>query len=394
MINTKTLFSTVIVDFASKALAALLGFVLIRNLGSVQYAEYSVQIAIAIFAYQIGSFSINQILMSNLSELEDVGGAVFFISAMVAAPILLSAAIGAHFATYCFFLSLAFYDLLRLRLYLLKKYILFSVIDFGKNLTVLSSIYLLTIKTQSDAANILYLQAGCIVLLTLSIFLVYLRKSSAVKFSFRPLLILAEPHNVFMLLYLIFSGVVGQIEIFFLKTFGSSYDVAVYATALRYYVVLTTALNTMNNLYFASAVHSPSAENVLNYIKQHMRYALVACPIIIVVAALSNPLMEIVNKGKYPEAFSVFLLLVLSACISLIFSPSYAAGIKLRLQKTMLVALFLGITCDVTVNFFLTPEYRYYGAAMGLLVGSAVTNITIFLLVFYRQGNVRGLCQL
>ena len=165
-----------------------------------------------------------------------------------------------------------------------------------------------------------------------------------------------------------------NLDLIMLKYFRSDYEVGIYNSAYRIFLVAIVPLQLILATFFPSLSKlglTPSREMIKRIKNYSVALISTAITISLFLSLFSEPLISLLFGDKFIFAAKPLLILsmnVLVVGINIVFGNPLIAWGK---QKQYVIAIGIGALVNVILNFILIPEYSYMGAALATLLAEA-----------------------
>ena len=377
-------------DLLAKLFLGIMGILLIRFLGSAEYARYLLAISVVTMATQAFAASFNRLYILGrqslhiecpsgflglqltalaclaISAIPFYGkiGSIYWLIILAAASSMLIEFSKAFFQEQLKFLRFSLIELARTMMILAG--VATGIFIFGKNLAAwqvlaIQSLSMLIVFTAVFARRI---EPNRVFLL-----------GQAWRFARN----VARNDFSYLFGYFILFSLFGQLDICMLRILADHQAVATYGSAFRYYAIVIMGLSSVHVVLLPFTQKSSNIEQVRATFRKYSRLVILTVPLIFVGAWQSRWIIPLIDGGKYPEAIPVFRILAVSAIISLAFSPYVNTVMRFGQFKYMLILVCSGIGISITGNLILVPAMGPVGTAITTLVSFAFVNALTFL---------------
>ena len=107
--------------------------------------------------------------------------------------------------------------------------------------------------------------------------------------------------------------------------------------------------------------------------------AVIAFPMVVGGIVLAPRIIAFIYIAEFAPSILAFQILIVMAGIVFLYYPFNQVLVVSNQQKKVFWAVFCGMMVNVVLNLILIPKYSLYGAA----IATVITNLLIFLLLFY-----------
>lgn len=378
-------------NLIAKVIGAISAFALIRFMSTDQYAEYTMIMAIAavLSGVIISFFKRIFIVGYQRFKIYEYKGA--FLSTQIMSIICLwllmlaffSEGISVYILSLLLALALCLYQFLRTDFQQALRFNRFSQVLVIKSLILNGSIVGLVgfLGTNIQAWHALSAQIFVTVLIAIPFIirrklfhgLLHLKRTARL---FRYIL---SGNYRYLIGYSIVLVLFGRLDVFMLRSLSEAQDLSTYGSAFRYYNFLIMALESVKSVYLPVIQKTSSVAGMNKIFQKHHKYVLFSIPVILFGCFLSQWIIPWVDKGKYPYAPTVFLILSVSAFMSFAFSPHVTVIMKLEKFLFLFLLIIFCFGLNFGLNFMLIPEYKSIGAALATSFSFLCVNGCIFL---------------
>jgi O-antigen/teichoic acid export membrane protein len=179
--------------------------------------------------------------------------------------------------------------------------------------------------------------------------------------------------------YLFFLAFFSQFGVFMLKLLSDEHNLATYGAAFRYYGFLIIGLNSVKAVYLPSIQNALSTREMNRIFHNHRYVVLISVPVFLFGCFISEWIIPWIDKGKYPDAVTVFQVLSLSAIVSLAFSPHVTVLMKAEQFLLLLVLIISGLFVYGISSYLLIGTSGALGAAWATLMAAGFVNVGFFI---------------
>jgi O-antigen/teichoic acid export membrane protein len=189
-----------------------------------------------------------------------------------------------------------------------------------------------------------------------------------------------RPQHGYLLGYFIVLALFSQVDIFMLKALADADTLASYASAARYYQLLSLALGAVHAVILPSMQAADSSPALDDLFRKHSWLLAAFAPVVAACAVLATWVLPWVDLGRYPDSVPTFQILCVSAVVSFAFSPHVNLVFTQRRFRFLFLLIVSALAINMALNAALIPLMGERGAAIATLVGSACVTIPIFVL--------------
>jgi O-antigen/teichoic acid export membrane protein len=377
-------------DILAKAFLGVMGILLIRFMGSSEYAHYTLAVSIVTIVTQAFATSFNRLYIVGRSRLAqcDPSG---FLGLQLAALLGLAAAalafygqigpifwlilLAASAATLTEFSKTFFQEQL--------KFLRFSFIELARTMMILAGVaggFLLLGKGMA-AWQVLTIQSFAMLMVFTVVFAGKIDFARVFRLgqAWRLVREAAKKDFAYLFAYFFLFSFFGQLDIWMLRILTDDQAVATYGSAFRYYAIVIMGLSSVHVVLLPFTQKVGSIRQLRATFKKYRRFILLSAPLILIGAWLSQWLIPLIDGGKYPQAIQVFRILAVSSIISLAFSPYVNTVMRFGKFRYLLSLVCAGIGICVTGNLILVPHFGATGTAITTLISFAFVNGMTFL---------------
>lgn len=373
-------------DVLSKVLTGLVGILLIRYMPEGEYATYTVAISFVAIIIQGFVAAFNRIYILEYDGLQTKGGDAPFLAVQLAGILVVSAialpflrSLGLAFgAAVLVVLANSMSDFTKTVFQRQLRFKRYSLTEVGRSLLFMTLVVSLVKLAPSHlkATNVLLAQAIAMYAAFYAVFrsrllTEALRSMRTVGVELRALLF---GESRYLFLYFVVLALFAQLDIFLLRSLGTTRQLATYGSAFRYYTLLSLALGAVHTVLLPTIQLARDTDEIAEVLRRQRSLSLVFVPLVAVGAWLSGWLIPLIDRGRYPDAVPTFRILAVSAVISFIFSPSVNLVLCDREYRFLFRAVCASLVIGVPLNLVLIPAFGAPGAAVATLVAFGLFN--------------------
>lgn len=380
----KKVFKVFTIDMISKLFAVISTLLIIRYMGTSDYAEYAIitSFIAIITGVLINGFNRIYIIEYNRIKYNQIDILIIqiliililgFIASLISNTkytslliiLLLSTCIFHYVRTLyqqrCLFKTFALIDLIRV--------IIFNIFIFilTKRNTILHLNLTILFQSLALASALFFLAA-----------LMKRDKTIKITLDFKNILrILLEKEQFVLFLFFGFNAVLLQIDIMSLRFWSNDLMVASYSSAFKYYSLEMMVLETVNSIMLPEVNKEKSKITIKKLYDQHNIMTLVfgiGMLLAIIVAPIVIPLID---KGKYPDAVIVFRVLSVSAIISFAGSPYINYIMKEKEYVFAVINNISSIILAIIINYVFIKLWGAVGTALAALIVYGINNMFV-----------------
>lgn len=379
-------------DLLAKALLGIAAIVLIRYTPEQEYATYTFSLALSTLFSQAITSTFNRIYIVGHEEFRARNelSAFFWLQlwGILVLSLLLVPLAWQVGAAYFFAVLLAGANCLseycKTGLQQAQRFFSYSMAELGRAGAMAASVLILVLAFGHNipADGILLAQAMMVGILFLIVFRRIIGFSGAFRIRTTASLAIgiARGEYKWLLSYFLVLAVFGQVDVFMLKALASSYELASYGAAFRYYSLLSLALSAVHAVLLPMIQQLGGPEELRRVTAKHRLLTLAFIPSVVLLGWLARWLLPWIDTGKYPHSVDVFRVLCASAVISFAFSPHVNIVMRYRRFRFLSGLIVSAIAVAVLLNLYLIPALGAIGAALSTLAASATFNVPIYLL--------------
>ena len=182
----------------------------------------------------------------------------------------------------------------------------------------------------------------------------------------------------FLFGYFAILALYSQADVFLMKILAGDVELAVYGSALRYYMLLLLALGATHAVLLPSIKTAKDIWELHGIIRQYRKMLFFFVPIVILGAWASGWIIPWIDQGKYPGAVLVFRILAVSSIISFAFSPYVSIVIRHEEFRFLFLLILSTLAFSLALNGFLIPRFGGVGAALTNLFSYGLLNGLIY----------------
>ena len=378
-------------DLLSKILTGMIAILIIRYMPETDYALYVLALAIITIPVQIiGSF-FNKVYIIGFKKFKISANpssflglilltllAVLFAGSFFKAPVqeIYWLIVGVVIANVFSDFSKTFYQRE-------MQFKIYSAIELTRSVLILAGLLVIIwyVRYNLDVSDVLILRATVLLVL---FFVVYakkleLKKIINLRYAYSSLRLIVKDNYKFLFGYILLLALFLQTDVFMLKGLSDTHSLASYGSAFRYYTLISLALGAIQAVLLPMINEVNTKEEIDNILKKHKRLILLFIPSILLGAWLAIYIIPFVDKGKYPNAVTVFQIFSISSIISVAFSPHVNFILKCERFRFLFVLMTVCLLINILLNVTLIPKYNALGAAAATTFSYALLNVTIYL---------------
>ncbi|MBE2193972.1 MAG: polysaccharide biosynthesis C-terminal domain-containing protein [Anaerolinea sp.] len=378
-------------DAGSKIVSGLVSFLLIRFMADSEYAKYT--FALSITAVVIGTLasSFNRIYIVGFQHLNLEKRSASFLSLQIIGVFVMTILLSPlavdvgheYWVILILILATLFTEYVRSIFQQEMRFLRYSLIDTARTLLFCMGLLLviLVLKLQPHAVEVILLQAGA----AMVVFFTAFGKSFALK----EMLQLGKALNLarsiiqgpyrHLFIYFLLLAFFSQLDVFMLKVMGTNFQLATYGSAFRYYTILIMALNSIHAVLLPVIQTATTIRDLDRIYHNNFRLLRVVVPTLFIGAWAAQWIIPWIDKGRYPEAITVFQILAASAGVSLAFSPHVNVVMRFEDFKFLVLVIALGLVLSIGLNVVLIPAFGASGTAVATLASFAFVNGMIYI---------------
>lgn len=403
LIKNKTLaqYGTVFTfDVLNKVIAGLCTIFIIRILETESYANYTLFNSIAsIVASMIGSGITTGFLRMSVKNRSSGNGAdgsyytVSFIVILTFTLILLVVRrlFVAIYNTSIFIVTLSIIEaavlsLCQLNVYVFQareKYRIAGKIYNLKDVVIFAFLFVtFFMEFEKDTYSVIFFTILAGVLAVLMSFLIF-RKERDFRFpSFDISKI--EIKNLFfeirwLICYFAILAMINASDIIILNRYSSSFYVANYGVAYKYYVLLLSLLPSISAILrvkSSTKEFEESAEKRKMYIRSWLKKTSLLSSIAVVVTPMASYfLWDLVNGDEYRIGYYCFVVFTFGAALSYMFSPMVNFVLSANLHKSLCFVSLFALIFNWIGNYILVQHYAAIGVSVTTVLSQAIINL-------------------
>jgi O-antigen/teichoic acid export membrane protein len=180
--------------------------------------------------------------------------------------------------------------------------------------------------------------------------------------------------NFWAFLASIFAITSDRLEIFMIKTYHSSNDVAIYGTALQLFSGFVILFSTLNSLVLPKL--SSLMENTEEFKKVLIKSVMVGLSFALLLSPgffLAEPILNFLFDSKYQESIPVFKILYPNYLLQLVFAPLGIALFAMGKPKILAILALLRLIFGYILDTQLIPEFGVMGAGASFFLGQIIS---------------------
>jgi O-antigen/teichoic acid export membrane protein len=194
--------------------------------------------------------------------------------------------------------------------------------------------------------------------------------------------------RIALFFYFAAVGLIGQIEVFVLKTVGTESDLAVFSAAFRYYSLLLMATGAVSAVLTPLAQRIDTAHSFLDLLRQGRGYFLVFGVVTLVSIPCLYAVRGLLGLEKYPGFLAVYAILCVASVQAIFLSPHVSALMRMQDHGFLNAVAYAVILGSIASCALLVRMAGPAGAAMSYCAANLVLNG----LAYRRAHRVISIC--
>ncbi len=386
----RAIFQVFMTEVLGKVLMGLFAIILIRELPTRSFADYTFATSIVGMASGLLTASFNRIYIVGYESLSIAKNQASFLGIQFLITLLMLLAFLPFWSASSILLLSTFAMIGGNCLFVFATTVVQQKEEFGKfaaakfahsMLMILALLAVLRLWSLQEAWQPLILRAGVMAV----IFAVFVGRGihwpGILKIDAAWTTIYAVYQQGFGLLFLYHAvmAVFANVNIFLLKALVPSYDLATFGAGYRYYFLIFLASSSLKSVFLPRIQKATSTPEVDSIFQQHRRLLAAYIPLAILAAILAPYVLPLLDNGKYPEAVGIFQILCLSAILSFALSPYMTLMMKKKDFHFLTLAASLGTIGSILISYALIRLAGSMGAAVATLLAYGGFNFAIYL---------------
>ena len=362
------------------------GILLIRYMGHIEYAYYTLAISLVTVVTQALTVSFNRLYIvghANLNLNESTSPFLGFQTAAILALGLLALPFRGNTGNIYWFVILAslatcYSEFSKTFFQEKMKFFRFSMVEVSRTFLTAAGV-LLAIFFLGDklaAWQVLSVQA----IAMMGIFLIVFGRELNINKLFRFNGVLKLSSSIvkgqyrYLFGYFFLFAFFGQMDVFMLRLLTNSSNLAIYGSAFRYYALVILALSSVHAVLLPKTQKELNLQKIDATYRKYMKVILLISPVILLGAYFSQWIIPFLDKGKYPQAITIFRILAVSSIISLLFSPHVNIVMKFEKFRYLFFLVCGAIFLSAGMNIILVPFLGVVGTAISTFISFAFVN--------------------
>jgi O-antigen/teichoic acid export membrane protein len=389
-------------SLVANAFGALATIVIIRMMSPVQFAEYSMVLAIISVLESTVVSAFNRIFIVGYGRfnIDKDMGAFFATQILVLTVIWISiwsfksTTVVLYILALFLALALCSTEFLRSSYQRSLRFNRFSQVLLVRSVLVFVSVVVIVMFSGTHIQAWQAILAQALAAFAVAVPLIIKKKMLNNFFhlnkAFKIIRLIFAGEYTYLFVYLFVLAFFSQLSVFMLNMFSDKQNLATYGSAFRYYGFLIIALSSVKAVYIPVIQNAEAWTDINRIFRKHRNLILLSLPVFILGCLISVWFIPWIDQGKYPEAPIVFQILAMSALVSFIFSPHVTVLMKSERFLFLMVLIIIGFFLNVIINYLLIPNYGALGAACSTLIAYGFVNSGIFIysrkiLLFYSK---------
>lgn len=193
--------------------------------------------------------------------------------------------------------------------------------------------------------------------------------------------------SIWLVLYSVTTQLYNQANITMLSVFGSSYEVAQFGVASRYFnmvVLLLPSIKTVLRVRMSKAEMTESTDKQLKFATKWFKKT--TLPFAVGIAACcicAQVLFPLLNGAEYDAAIPMFQVLCVNALSAYVFAPASALIMSLNRYGVQFVVALASLAINLIGNVLLIPLLGGLGTAIATTLSQIVLNVGMTAVVFW-----------
>jgi O-antigen/teichoic acid export membrane protein len=387
----KSILRIFVAEVLSKLILGLSHIVIIKGLPITEFGRFSYLYATAFAAANFSGVALNRAMMVQAAKAAPAGRPLLMgamMSCLGAALLLIVVGVAGSYGA-AEVTSLAVFvsgylvlDYLRTQHQSELRFVEYSGIEIARSTLILLATFAALrsagpVEGVGRAPELLMASQGAVMLLMAIPWVLWVRRAKIalrLSASFSAWRSCLSRHTVALTFYFAAVGLLGQTEVFVLRRFGTTMDLAVFSAAFRYYSLLLLATGAVGAVLTPMSQRTETAYSFLDLLRKGRLYFLLFGGVALASIPALYLVRELLGVEKYPGFFVVYAVLCLASIQGVFLSPHVSALMRLD-DHTFLNALAYGvIAMSICCCVVLVRGAGALGAAISYCVANTVLN--------------------
>ncbi|MCB1189440.1 MAG: oligosaccharide flippase family protein [Leptospiraceae bacterium] len=171
----------------------------------------------------------------------------------------------------------------------------------------------------------------------------------------------------------IFAIISDRLEIFFIKKYHSTEQVAIYGTALQLFSGFVIILSTLNSIIFPGLSRLVNSPEFKKFLLKAVLFSMVVALALSPGYFLSETILNFLFNEKYSESIPVFKILYPNYLLQLVFAPLGIALFAMGKPKILAILAFLRFLFGLILDNLLIPDFGVMGAGVSFFLGQVIS---------------------
>lgn len=374
----------------AKVITALVGLALIRFMSPPAYADYIYLFSSCGLAVGLVSSAVNRFYIVEGDDLAAAGPSHFFgfvlllsVIVLVAVSHLVRMQLGYFLAAAVLVCGQLFHVFAVTYYQKQRNHKVCALIEATRSvlLGVLLGGLVLWNANNTSAASVILVH-GCCCLVTFAAYVAWsidIRKALDFRRHFTLIVQIVSGPTRYLFVYFALLAVLGQIDVFFLRSGAIELELAAYGSAFKYYGMLVLGMRSINSVYLPAIQAAESKKHVESVYRKHWQIVLLVAPAIALLALLAAYWIPFVDQGKYPKAIAAYQVLSVSAICTLAFNPYVNVLMTAKAYRTLCALCVSIFVASLPIRWALIHSGGAVGAATSTAGSLVALNFGVFL---------------
>lgn len=401
-------------DMLNKFIAGLCNIIVVRMLTEGEYANYTVFNSIAsVVSGMIGSGIATAYLRLSVKhrsagENDDSGYYTFslmvsFVLYMIV--LIFGRYIGIIYKTSLLIVVLSIAEAAILSLCQLNLYVYQAREKYGyggkiynlRNIVIFCALVFVLFCCENKSAYLVMLSTIIAGVIALVMSFVFLNKLNDFKLFSISIKINEIRQLVFemkwLVLYFVILALMNAVDVIVLSKITNSYYVANYGVAFKYYALfmsLIPSIAAVLRVKCSTTEFEESSKKRIDFLKNWIKKTSVIALIgMIIIPVVSYFLWDVINGVGYSLAYKCFVVFLLGAMMSYIFSPSINFLLSAGMHKKLCLIAFFALLFNLVGNYIMVNRFAAVGVTIITVVSQAILNCggAIVLIIYDTKRN-------
>lgn len=195
-----------------------------------------------------------------------------------------------------------------------------------------------------------------------------------------------------LILYFVLLSFINAVDVIMLNKFSSSYNVANYGVAFKYYSLFLTLLPSILavlRVKCSTNEFEESSKKRITFMKIWIKKTgIITLVVMLIVPIVSYCFWHFLNGDGYQLAYNCFIIFLFGAMLSYIFSPAVNFMLSANMHKQLCIIVFCALLFNIIGNYIMVNKCGALGVTIITVISQAMLNCGSTIILFI---NDKGL---